>query len=138
MKQENIIYNIMNAYTIKGLYFWSDNFPLKSGDVAKRDFINNHVNIVGLVDRPKFRAYVIATDWVGDPVIEFKMMLTKNQKAKMKKEFYNEVSTINDEKSRWVTWGTSIDPLTKLGIFEAWAKQATKLAEKIIRIKVKS
>lgn len=140
MKIENVKSNIKNAYIRTGLYHWLGNkyfalptLPMDGGDLAKQKFLENNIKIVNFKDYKKFRCYVIVTSWVGDPVIEFKVKLTKLQEAYLKKELWTKLSeTINDEESRWVSWGTSIDPLSKLSWIGGWSDNAEKLAKRVL------
>jgi hypothetical protein len=142
MKTENIKRNIENVYIHKGLFHWLGckypefpKLPMEEGDDAKYKFLEDNVKIVNFTDRKKFRCYVIATSFVGDPVIEFKVKLSNKQRRALTVNVWSETSTINDEESRWVTWGTSIDPLSKLDIYPIWTDDAEKLAKKILKMK---
>ena len=70
-------------------------------------FLNHDlkIRIVGLVERDEYRIYAITAPWMIDTIVEIMIKLNSKQKKKMK---LTEIDPLTNEKSRWVSGGTSL------------------------------
>lgn len=87
------------------------------------------VEIIGPITTPYFRCYSILTPWVLDPVIEFMVDLDEKQKKTAKSFYLTRVESLTNEKSRWVSAGTS---LVKDHPYPRLVKMGTKWANDMV------
>ena len=110
-----------------------DNYKELQGEFDKLPIKRLHtmegfeIEIINPIEHELFRVYAILTPLVLDVIIEFKIELDTHQKM-LAKRSWTRVSALTNEKSRWVSAGTSlVDRYTKKGLIEMgthWSENA--------------